>query len=120
MSDKKDSSKFRDAFQEKAKSADKASAQDKSPAKPASPGSAPSSASQGQAESIFSKQFMFFGPRLSDMAVFCRQLSMLLNVGITLVRSLRILADRSQHPGLKSVAGEVAKDVESIEHDDEQ
>ena len=97
MSDKKgDSGRFRDAFEEKVKSAEQADSQESAPAKAA--GSAPgASVSAPEGESILTKQFMFSGPRLADMAIFCRQLSMLLEVGISLVRSLRILAERSQH-----------------------
>ncbi len=51
-------------------------------------------------------------PRLVDMAVAARQLSVLLNSGITLLQSLRILAQRSQHPHLKRTFKDVVTRIE--------
>ncbi len=51
-------------------------------------------------------------PRLADMAVAARQLSVLLNSGITLLQSLRILAQRSQHPHLKRTFKDVVTRIE--------
>jgi type IV pilus assembly protein PilC len=51
-------------------------------------------------------------PNITDMATFCRQLSTLLDVGIPLLRSLKILSERTQHPRLKSVVRKVAQRVE--------
>jgi len=55
-------------------------------------------------------------PRMVDMAAAARQLSTLLNAGISLLQSLRILAERSQHPHLKRVFGDVAARVERGEN----
>lgn len=63
-------------------------------------------------QKILRQRITFLGPNVRDMAVFCRQLATLLEVGIPLVRSLRILADRSQHPRLRKVSAMVARDVE--------
>ncbi len=63
-------------------------------------------------ESLVKKQIRFFGPNIQDMAMFCRQLATLLDVGIPLLRSLKILAERTQHPKLKSVVAQVASRVE--------
>lgn len=51
-------------------------------------------------------------PNITDMATFCRQLSTLLDVGIPLLRSLKILSQRTQHPRLKAVVKQVAQRVE--------
>ncbi len=63
-------------------------------------------------QSILREPIAIFGPNVRDMAVYCRQLATLLDVGIPLVRSLRILAQRSQHPRLRKVSTIVAQDVE--------
>ncbi len=52
------------------------------------------------------------GPGLVQMMAFCRQLSTLVEVGIPLVQSLGILADRVQHPKLRKVVRDVARRVE--------
>ncbi|MFH0793557.1 MAG: type II secretion system F family protein, partial [bacterium] len=54
----------------------------------------------------------FFAPGLDDMAMFARQLATLLDVGIPLLRSLRLLSEHTQHPKLRGVVGQVAKRVE--------
>jgi len=46
------------------------------------------------------------------MAMFCRQLVTLLDAGIPLLRSLKILSVRTQHPRLKNVVRRVADQVE--------
>jgi len=63
-------------------------------------------------DAIFKKQLRIFPPNIKDMATFCRQLATLLDVGIPLLRSLKILAERTQHPKLKDVVAQVAKRVE--------
>lgn len=52
------------------------------------------------------------GPRLPDLAHMCRQLATLINVGIPLLRALRILSQRTRHPKLRQVMHEAAEDVE--------
>lgn len=63
-------------------------------------------------EGSLKKEIRLFGPNIRDMAMFCRQLATLLDVGIPLLRSLKILAERTQHPKLKQVVGQVAAKVE--------
>ena len=53
-----------------------------------------------------------FGPNLRDLAGFLRQLSVLLDAGIPLLRSLRIMSVRSGHPKLKKIADEIGNSVE--------
>jgi type IV pilus assembly protein PilC len=110
VSDKKEeSSGFREALEKKVQSAEE-------PKK--KPGPAPSGGGNGEPKpptplaAILAEPIALFGPKLQDVAIFCRQLATLLDVGIPLVRSLRILSERSQHPKLKRVAGQVAQDVE--------
>jgi type IV pilus assembly protein PilC len=80
---------------------------------PAGKGGPPPRKSAGRSiGKILDEPIALFGPRAADLAVFCRLLATLLDVGIPLVRSLRILSERSQHPRLKKVAGQVAQDVE--------
>jgi type IV pilus assembly protein PilC len=52
------------------------------------------------------------GPGLTQMMAFCRQLATLVEVGIPLVQSLGILADRVQHPKLRKVVRDVSRRVE--------
>lgn len=67
---------------------------------------------KGEKPSLLAREIALFPPNIRDMAVFCRQLATLLDVGIPLLRSLKILSERTQHPRLKKVVGEVAKKVE--------
>lgn len=46
------------------------------------------------------------------MAAYCRQLATLVDVGVPLLRSLKILAERSAHPELRRVTADVARRVE--------
>lgn len=78
---------------------------------PASPTS-PEADRAEERESLLTRQVALFGPRLREMAAFCRQFATLLDVGIPLVRSLQILSERTEHPRLKKVVREVAEDVE--------
>jgi len=50
--------------------------------------------------------------KLKDVAVFSRQFSTMINSGLTLLRSLSILADQTQNKELARIIGEVRKDVE--------
>jgi len=63
-------------------------------------------------KSVLGAEFTLFGPNTRDMAVFCRQLVTLLDAGIPLLPSLKILSVRTQHPRLKHVVREVANQVE--------
>ena len=50
--------------------------------------------------------------KLKDVAVFSRQFSTMINSGLTLLRSLSILAEQTQNKELARIIGEVRKDVE--------
>lgn len=50
------------------------------------------------------------GPR--QMAAYCRQLATLVDVGVPLVKSLQILAERSAHRKLRSVSADLARRLE--------
>lgn len=68
--------------------------------------------SSGQRPGFLGEPIRFLPPNITDMATFCRQLSTLLDVGIPLLRSLKILSQRTQHPRLKAVVKKVAQRVE--------
>ena len=57
----------------------------------------------------------FFSGRikLKDVAVFSRQFATMINSGLTLLRSLSILADQTENKELARIIGEVRKDVET-------
>jgi len=63
-------------------------------------------------QDLLSREIAIFGPNLRDMAMFCRQLATLLDVGIPLLKSLKILSVRTHHPKLKRIVTRVADDVE--------
>ena len=100
------SDKLRKAIVSKIQSAEKAEPKAERPKMPLS------SREAADAGSVLTKRVALFGPRLRDMTMFCRQLSTLLDVGIPLLRSLKILSQRTQHPRLKRVVGQVADQVE--------
>lgn len=50
--------------------------------------------------------------KLRDVAVFSRQFATMINSGLSMIRALAILADQTENPELKRVAGEVRLDVE--------
>lgn len=109
MSDKrKEPPRFRDILEDKVKSAEQAEQREGSSERPVRP----AVKATESALSLLDQPLSLFGPSLGDISAFCRQLAILLDVGIPLVRSLRILSERSQHPRLKKVAGQVASDVE--------
>lgn len=54
----------------------------------------------------------FFAPSIASMAIYCRQLATLIDVGIPLLRALQILAQRTSHPKLRRVSGDLARRVE--------
>lgn len=64
------------------------------------------------AKHILRTQISFRGPSLNDLAYLCRQLATLIDVGIPLLRTLKILSERTQHPRLRQTMKEVASDVE--------
>ncbi len=66
----------------------------------------------GESTGRFQQPIRLLPPNITDMATFCRQLSTLLDVGIPLLRSLKILSQRTQHPRLKAVVKQVAQRVE--------
>jgi len=63
-------------------------------------------------KALSAELFTLTAPSVSDMAVFCRQLSTLLEVGIPLLRALKILAERSSHQRLRKIVAQVARRVE--------
>jgi type IV pilus assembly protein PilC len=50
--------------------------------------------------------------KLKEVAVFSRQFATMINSGLTLLRSLSILADQTENKELARIVGEVRKDVE--------
>lgn len=77
------------------------------------PTPAPGGAAAGPGEQgALTREIAIFGPNIRDMAMFCRQLATLLDVGIPLLRSLKILSVRTHHPRLKNVVRQVADQVE--------
>jgi len=59
---------------------------------------------------------ILFGPRRikpATLAVFTRQLATLVDVGMPLLRGLRLLQKQETHPELKRIIGEVAQTIES-------
>ncbi|MGI8905649.1 MAG: type II secretion system F family protein [Candidatus Sumerlaeaceae bacterium] len=54
----------------------------------------------------------FFGPTAHSMAMYCRQLATLVDVGIPLLEALRILARRGSNRQLADVSGSLAARVE--------
>ena len=57
----------------------------------------------------------FFAPRISirHVATFCRQLAVLLDAGIPMVRALKILGRRTSGGGMKNLLASVTTDVEA-------
>jgi type IV pilus assembly protein PilC len=51
-------------------------------------------------------------PKLKDLAVFSRQFATMINSGLSLLRSLYILAEQTENPALAKVVDEVRQDVE--------
>ena len=50
--------------------------------------------------------------KLKDLAVFARQFATMINSGLSLLRTLNILADQTENPALKDAIGEMRDDVE--------
>jgi type IV pilus assembly protein PilC len=51
--------------------------------------------------------------KLKDLAVMSRQFATMINAGLSMLRSLTILAEQTENKELRRVLGEVAKDVET-------
>ena len=64
-------------------------------------------------EAIWKKQISIGGPGLKHTTAFCRQLSTLLNVGISLQRALQILSERTAHPVLKDKVKDLSASIDS-------
>ncbi|HET9770536.1 MAG TPA: type II secretion system F family protein, partial [Acidimicrobiia bacterium] len=78
-------------------------------------GYVPVSIENGEAKS-FSKEIKIPGLsgriKLKEVAVFSRQFATMINSGLTLLRSLSILADQTSNKELARIIGEVRRDVE--------
>ncbi|GAB4321522.1 MAG: type II secretion system F family protein [Candidatus Sumerlaeia bacterium] len=79
---------------------------------PAAPETPAAGDSQFDPKTLLNRQIYLTGPRLQDMALFCRQLATLVDVGIPLLKALKILAERTQHPKLRRATSDVARRVE--------
>jgi type IV pilus assembly protein PilC len=79
-------------------------------------GYVPVSIENSAAKSLSAREIKipFFSGRIKikDVAVFSRQFATMINSGLTLLRSLSILADQTENKELARVIGEVRKDVE--------
>lgn len=53
--------------------------------------------------------------RLTDLSVFCRQFSTMIDAGVSLVRSLDVLGSQTQNPKLKKILTDLGERVESGE-----
>ncbi len=64
---------------------------------------------------VESKKILIFGRRIKaeDLVVFSRQLSTLVNSGIPLSQSIRVLADQAENPKFKNVLYSVNDDIET-------
>jgi type IV pilus assembly protein PilC len=74
--------------------------------------SGPAPGGGGVADAVLSRRVSLFGPSNLDRAVFCRNLSTLIEVGIPLLRALKMLAKRTEHAKLAKAVGSVADRVE--------
>jgi type IV pilus assembly protein PilC len=68
-------------------------------------------------ESIFKREFGKKKQRrkrikIDDLVVFTRQMATLINAGIPLVQSLDLLNDQIENPSLKTIVGQVKKEIE--------
>jgi type IV pilus assembly protein PilC len=50
--------------------------------------------------------------KLKDLAVFARQFATMINAGLSLLRTINILADQTENPTLKNAIGDMRDDVE--------
>jgi type IV pilus assembly protein PilC len=51
--------------------------------------------------------------KLTDLSIFCRQFSTMIDAGVSLVRSLDVLAEQSQSPKLRRIIADLRYEVES-------
>ena len=109
MSNKKQDSKdaLRDSLRSKLRGDSPGSEDAPLPASPAGEAPKPKGLSD-----VLQLQIAFGTPGLAQMTAFCRQLATLVDVGIPLVQSLTTLSERTEHPKLKKVVGDVARRVE--------
>lgn len=71
-----------------------------------------SGSDSGGGEFFLKRQIKLFPPDNLDRAVFCRNLSTLIEVGIPLLQALRMLGKRTEHPKLAGAIDKVASRVE--------
>lgn len=71
-----------------------------------------SSSDSGGGEFFLKRQIKLLPPNNLDRAVFCRNLSTLIEVGIPLLQALRMLGKRTEHPKLAQAVNKVATRVE--------
>jgi type IV pilus assembly protein PilC len=76
------------------------------------PVSIESSASKSLSSKEIKIPFISGRIKIKDVAVFSRQFATMINSGLTLLRSLSILADQTENKELGRIIGEVRKDVE--------
>jgi type IV pilus assembly protein PilC len=51
--------------------------------------------------------------KLKDVAIFCRQFATMINSGLSLTKSLNILAEQTENPALADLISQIQKDVEA-------
>jgi len=51
--------------------------------------------------------------KLSDLAIFCRQFSTMIDAGVTLVRCLEVLGDQTVNPKLRRIVADIQSEVEA-------
>src|SRR5947209_5396004 len=51
--------------------------------------------------------------RLTDLSIFCRQFSTMIDAGVSLVRCLSVLAEQTASPKLKAIVMDIQKEVEA-------
>jgi len=79
-------------------------------------GYVPVSIESSEAKSLSAREIKIPGLsgriKLKEVAVFSRQFATMINYGLTLLRSLSILADQTENKELARIVGEIRKDVE--------
>jgi len=76
------------------------------------PGRAASSSAAAAGGGAAGPRFRLFGVGAREMAAYCRQLATLVDVGVPLLKSLQILAQRSANKKLRSVSADLARRLE--------
>jgi type IV pilus assembly protein PilC len=76
------------------------------------PGRAASSSAAAAGVGAAGPRFSVFGVGAREMAAYCRQLATLVDVGVPLLKSLQILAQRSANKKLRSVSADLARRLE--------